>query len=170
MSRSPSPLHPILLALLFISQLGLAKDHPEARALAVQLRPLGLTTKAEPGELAKVQQQIERCLLIIERNAASNGPSPVGLLEEAFSYHPAVGPIQASAISGNLVKMWTAARAMGLFDADHKLGSIIQTGHDKGEKAVFEYIVPLDKAAQFSRDISNVRLIESSRKRMHDAG
>jgi|GEM_PF-5268769 hypothetical protein len=145
-----------------------AKIYPQAKKLAPQLRPQGLTARPDANGLAKARDQAIKILNAMEDNAATGGPEPRGLLTMAFEFQPAVGPVHQTALVGTLMQMWTEARALGLFDENHQFTPTITRGADAGKNAVFEYILPLSILPDFSRDIANLRLVPPSRVRPAD--
>ncbi len=141
------------------------KRYPQAQALALLLKPLGLTTKAEPQALDQARRQIILILNAMQASAESGGPDARSLLNKAFEFQPSIGPVQHATIQGNLMQMWQEARALGCFDSLNKFTGAIAKGPDAGTQAVFEYIVPLDHVPRFSRDVSNVRLMPPLKSR-----
>lgn len=168
--------HPTNIVCLVVFALGLtgvaqAKQNPAAQALAGQLKPQGLTPKGDAGGLNKVRDQIIKILNGMEQSQVSNGPGAKELLTTAYRfYRPDVGPAQQAAAVGALTGMWSAARALGLFDETHKFTGKITQGADAGQACVFEYIVPMALAPAFSRDVTNVRIVGPSQKRAEKAG
>ena len=59
----------------------MAVNHPLARKLVRQLKPQGLTKKADPQGLQKLEKQAVPVLEALESSARSNGPNPRALLE-----------------------------------------------------------------------------------------
>lgn len=165
-SRFIRPLNAVLFAtavvVVSVPQ-AYAKIYPQAKKLAPQLRPQGLTARPDPNGLKKAQDQAIKILNAMEDNAATGGPDPRGLLTMAFEFQPGVGPVHQTALAGTLMQMWTEARGLGLFDENHKFTPTITRGADTGKNVVFEYIVPLSVLPDFSRDIANLRLIAPSR-------
>ncbi|MCB1208141.1 MAG: hypothetical protein KDK97_02380 [Verrucomicrobiales bacterium] len=170
-SRFIRPLNAVLFAtavvVVSVPQ-AYAKIYPQAKKLAPQLRPQGLTARPDPNGLKKAQDQAIKILNAMEDNAATGGPDPRGLLTMAFEFQPGVGPVHQTALAGTLMQMWTEARGLGLFDENHKFTPTITRGADTGKNVVFEYIVPLSVLPDFSRDIANLRLIAPSRARTAD--
>lgn len=153
-----------------LSSLAEAKQNPAAQALSGQLKPQGLTPKGDAGGLNKVRDQIIKILNGMEQSQVSNGPGAKELLTTAYRfYRPEVGPAQQAAAVGTLTQMWSEARALGLFDEEHKFTGKITQGADAGQPCVFEYIVPMSLAPAFSKDVSNVRLVSPGRKRAESA-
>ncbi|HSI65160.1 MAG TPA: hypothetical protein VLE43_18680 [Candidatus Saccharimonadia bacterium] len=147
-----------------------AKNYPAAKALAEQLKPLGLTPKGDAGGLGRVGAQIGRILEHMEKSQATGGPGADDLLNTAYEmFRPDVGHAHRTAASGALVAMWREARALGAFDPDQKYTGKITTGPEKGQSLIFEYIVPVSVAPAFSRDVANVRLVPPSEKRAEAA-
>lgn len=157
----------ILLTLLVCASTGavLAENNRQAKDLPPQLRPLGLTRKAEPDGLNQMRPRLSAILTAMETSYRTGGPDGRTLLRSAFEFVPIVGDTQRMVIAGNLDQMWREARALGCFNADHQFTGQITQGPDREKQVVFEYIVPLDHAPRLSRDISNVRLIAPSRSR-----
>ncbi len=143
--------------------------YPLAKALAPQLRPMGLTAKAEPGGLEQVKGQIIRILSAMENSAQTGGPDGSALIGKAFEFQPNVGTLHKQAMERSLVQMWREAHVLGCFDDKHKYTGLITKFADAGSQAVFEYIVPIEHAPRFSRDISNVRLVAPSKSRAANA-
>ncbi len=158
---------PLLLALsgILVIRIADAKNYPLARALAPHLKPLALTAKAEPQGLNQARGQIITILNAMQSSVESGGPDARSLLNMAFEFQPAVGPVQGSTMQGNLMQMWQEARALGCFDSLHHFTGAITKGPDSGTQAVFEYIVLLEHAPRFSRDVSNVRLMPPLKSR-----
>ncbi|MDZ4403433.1 hypothetical protein [Prosthecobacter sp.] len=137
-----------------------------ARELAPRLKPLGLTEKAEPQWLAQiVRGQIIPILSAMQSSTQTGGPDGRSLVDTAFEFQPTVGDVQKMTVLGNLVQMWQEARALGCFNAEHQFSGAITKGPDAGAQVVFEYIVPLEHAPKFSRDLSNVRLVPPAKSR-----
>ncbi|MFN0079241.1 MAG: hypothetical protein ACKVY0_22480 [Prosthecobacter sp.] len=157
----------LLLALsgVFFYRTADAKNYPLARALAPHLKPQALTAKAEPQGLNQARTQIIAILNAMQSCVESGGPDARSLLSMAFEFQPAVGPVQQSTIQGNLMQMWQEARALGCYDSLHHFTGAITKGPDAGTQAVFEYIVLLEHAPRFSRDVSNIRLVPPSKSR-----
>lgn len=172
MSRSSSP-RSISFLLLFgalvVCHSAWAVTYPLAKALAPQLRPIGLTAKAEPGGLNQVKGQIIRILNAMETSAQTGGPDGSALIGKAFEFQPNVGTLQSQAMKRSLVQMWQQAHVLGCFDDKHQFTGMITKFGDAGSQAVFEYIVPLEHVPHFSRDISNVRLVAPSKSRANNA-
>jgi hypothetical protein len=143
--------------------------YPLAKALAPHLRPMGLTAKAEPGGLEQVKGQIIRILNAMETSAQTGGPDGSALIGKAFEFQPNVGTLQGQAMQRSLVQMWREAHMLGCFNDKNQYTGMITRFSDAGSQAVFEYIVPLDHAPRFSRDISNVRLVAPSKSRANNA-
>ena len=165
-----SRLRPITSLLMLISGLlpavtALAVNYPLAKALAPHLRPMGLTAKADPNGLEQVKGQIIRILNAMQSSAKSGGPDGNTLVSKALDFQPAVGSTQGMTMKRNLVQMWQEAQALGCFNEKHEFTGAILRYADAGSQAVFEYIVPLELAPRFSRDISNVRLVSPSNSR-----
>lgn len=146
-----------------------AVTYPLAKALAPQLRPMGLTAKADPGGLNQVKGQIIRILNAMETSAQTGGPDGTALISKAFEFQPNVGTLQRHAMQRSLVQMWQQAHVLGCFDSKHQFTGVITKFNDAGSQAVFEYIVPLEHVPSFSRDISNVRLVAPSKSRANNA-
>ncbi len=161
--RSAAPR--ILLCLLGLAAAALAENNRQAKDLAPQLRPLGLTRKAEPDGLNQLRPRLAGILTAMESSYRTGGPDGRALLNSAFDFVPHVGDTQRMVITGNLEQMWREARALGCFDANHQFTGKITQGPDREKQVVFENIVPLEHAPRLSRDISNVRLIAPSRSR-----
>jgi hypothetical protein len=142
----------------------------QAKAVAEKLKPLGLTAKADPNGLKQVAGQIAAVLTELEKAAATNGPGTHALLKTAYEkYRPDVGPAQRSAAITAVNDMWNEARALGAFDERHQYTGKILKGADVGNDAVLEYIVPLDLAPSFSKEIANIRLTAPGRARSSQA-
>ena len=137
---------------------------PAARALALLLKPLGLTDKADPTGLGRVQAQEAKILDAMELSQTKGGPGAEELLNRAYSFVPEVGSTQRAAAVAALGGAWRQARALGLFDLNHHFTDIISIGDDAGKKVTFEYIVPPSQpqAHEFSQDVTNVRLVAPS--------
>ena len=147
-----------------------AKNYPAAQALAVQLKPQGLTPKADPGGLARVSAQVTGILGQMEKSQSSGGPGAVDLVNTAYDmFRPDVGPVHRTAAAGALADMWRKANMLGAFDADQKFTGKITIGLEAGQQLVFEHIVPVSVAPAFSRDVANVRLVTASKKRVDGA-
>lgn len=147
-----------------------AQNYPAARALAGSLRPQGLTPKADPAGLGKARDQISKILTGMEKSQVSGGPGAADLVQTAYEFFvPQVGPVHRNAATGALTAMWTEARALGAFDAEQRFTGKITKGPDTGQTCVFEYIVTMDKAPHFSRDVANVRLVSPGKKRAENA-
>lgn len=160
---------PLLAGLAFMG-IAQAKNYPAARSLAGQLSPQGLTPTADPGGLGKARDQIQKILTGMEQSQVSGGPGANDLLETAYEmFVPKVGPAHRNAAVGTLTSMWTEARALGAFDEQNRFTGKITKGADAGQAVVFEYIVPMNLAPKFSRDVANVRLVPPSKKRSEGA-
>ncbi|RBP42569.1 hypothetical protein DES53_106278 [Roseimicrobium gellanilyticum] len=160
----------ICIAALSVPTLLEAKNYPAAKALAAQLKPLGLTPKADPGGLGRVSAQIRTILGHMEKSQVEGGPGAEDLVDTAYDmFRPDVGPVHRTAATGALVEMWRTARVLGAFDGDQKFTGKITTGPEQGQPLVFEYIVPVTEAPAFSRDVANVRLVSPSKKRVDAA-
>ncbi len=145
------------------------KEDPAARALATLLKPLGLTAKAEPSGLGAVKGQIAGILSAMEASEVTGGPGADELLSTAYTrYRPEVGPTQRVAAVATLSAMWREARALGCFNDQHKFTGKITRGLDLEKDCLFEYIVPLSIAPEFSKDVTNVRLVSPSKARTND--
>ncbi len=142
-----------------------AENYPLAKALAPQLRPLGLTATADPKGLDQVKSQIINIINAMETSSKTGGPDGTGLISKAFDFQPAVGSKQRMTMQRNLLQIWQEARDLGCFNSKHQYTGMITRHSDAGSQAFFEYIVPLDVAPKFSRDISNVRLVAPSKGR-----
>jgi hypothetical protein len=147
-----------------------AKNYPAAKALAEQLKPLGLTPKGDAGGLARVTAQITNILGHMEKSKVGGGPGAEALVSTAYDmFRPEVGPVHRTAATGALSDMWRKASMLGAFDADQKYTGKIAVGPEAGQTLVFEYIVPVSIAPAFSRDVANVRLVYASQKRVDSA-
>lgn len=165
----------VALVLLLVSGAGQvrAENNPRAKALAPQLRPLGLTPKADPQGLNQLRPRLVAILSAMQSSYQGGGPDGRTLISSAIELVPNVGDTQRMVLIGNLTQMWKEARALGCFGADHQFTGLITLGPDTGKQAVFEPIVPVDLVPGLSRDISNVRLTTPSRSRENggeDAG
>ncbi len=154
-----------LFSTIFPTTAASKPSSPRARALAPLLKPLGFTPKADPNGLAQLTSQVTKILTALEASASSNGPQPRGLLESAFTFEDFHGPTHESVVASSLVRMWENARGLGLFNSEGSFSTVITRGNDKGAKAVFEYVVPVSKAPEFSRSIANLRLVSPSAAR-----
>lgn len=156
---------PIVFGLAMVCPVA-AKNYPAARSLAGHLSPQGLPPKADPAGLGKARDQIQKILTAMEESQVSGGPGADDLLDTAYEmFVPQVGPAHRSAAVGALTSMWMEARALGAFDEQNKFTGKITKGPDTGQACVFEYIVPMDLAPKFSRDVANVRLVAPSKQR-----
>jgi hypothetical protein len=143
-----------------------AKNYPAAKALAADLKPLGLTPKADPGGLARVSAQIGKILEHMEKSQAGGGPGAESLIKTAYDmFRTDMGPVHRTAAAGALADMWRKANMLGAFDENQKFTGKITIGLDAGQQLIFEYIVPPSVAPAFSRDVANVRLVSVSKKR-----
>ena len=142
-----------------------AENYPLAKALAPHLRPLGLTATADPKGLDQVKSQIIHIISAMESSSKTGGPDGTGLISKAFDFQPAVGSKQRMTMQRNLLQMWQEAKDLGCFNSKQQYTGMITRYSDAGSQAIFEYIVPLEVAPKFSRDISNVRLVAPSRGR-----
>ncbi len=143
-----------------------AKNYPQAKALAAQLVPQGLTPKADTGGLGKAGAQVARIISLMQQSEATGGPSAKDLVNTAYDmFRPDVGPAHRTAAAAALTAMWDEARVCGAFSADHKYTGKITHGPEAGQALEFEYIVPPEIAPEFSRDVANLRLVRPSRKR-----
>lgn len=168
MQKFRSPLLPgVALVLLLVSGAGQvrAENNPRAKALAPQLRPLGLTPKADPQGLNQLRPRLVAILSAMQSSYQGGGPDGRTLISSAIELVPNVGDTQRMVLIGNLTQMWKEARALGCFGADHQFTGLITLGPDTGKQAVFEPIVPVDLVPGLSRDISNIRLTAPSRSR-----
>ncbi|MEZ5387925.1 MAG: hypothetical protein R3F13_20655 [Prosthecobacter sp.] len=166
-TRPPLGLVGIAILLLLVSGGGhvCAENNRQAKALAPQLRPLGLTPKADPQGLNQLRQRLVAILSAMQASYQTGGPDGRVLVTSALELVPSMGDTQRMVLIGNLNQMWKEARALGCFGADHQFTGLITQGPDRGAQAVFEHIVPLDLAPRLSRDIANVRLVAPSRSR-----
>jgi rRNA maturation endonuclease Nob1 len=145
------------------------KEDPAAKALAALLKPLGLTSKAEPSGLGAVKGQISAALSAMEASEVTGGPGSDELLSTAYTrYRPDVGPVQRVAAVATLSAMWREARALGCFNDQHKFTGKITRGPDTDKDCTFEYIVPLSTAPEFSKEVTNIRLVAPSKARSQD--
>ncbi|MCB1276453.1 hypothetical protein [Prosthecobacter sp.] len=142
-----------------------AENNRLAKALAPQLRPLGLTPRADPQGLNQLRPRLVEILSAMQASYKGGGPDGRTLISSSLELVPSVGDAQRMMLIGNLTQMWTEARALGCFGADHKFTGLITQGPDSGSQAVFEFIVPVEQAPRLSREISNVRLVAPSRSR-----
>jgi len=142
-----------------------AEVYPLAKALAPHMKPMGLTAKEEPAGLGQVRGQIIRILNAMQSSNEGGGPDGRGLVSKALEYQPEVGDSQRMMMKGNLMQMWQEARTLGCFNAENQFTGTITKGPEAGSQAVFEYIVQLEMAPRFSREISNVRLVAPSKSR-----
>jgi len=141
-----------------------------ARAIANQLKPPGLTAKANPNGLKQAGAQIAAALTELEKSGASNGPGAHALLKTAYEkFRPEVGPAHRAAAIAAVENMWLEARALGAFDEAHQYTGKITKGADAGGVVVLEYIVPIDLDPRFSADVANIRIVPPSRARAKDA-
>jgi len=168
----PATLSLLLLGtLLPISTFGAGKAvhivyNQDAKAVADKLKPLGLPAKADPNGLKAVSAQIGVALTELEKKAATNAPGTSTLLKNAYEmFRPDVGPTHRTACISAMLAMWTEARGLGAFDDQHQYTGKITKGPDAGHDVVIEYIVPLEIAPRFSKDIANMRLTSPSRSR-----
>lgn len=147
-----------------------AKNYVEAKALSGQLRPQGLTPRADSDGLNKVRGQVARILSAMEESEVNAGPGGQELLNTAYSmFRPDVGPVHRMAAVGALVAMWNEARSLGAFDERHQFTGKITQGAYAGQDVVFEHIVPLSLAPAFSKDVANVRIVSPGKKRAEGA-
>jgi hypothetical protein len=145
------------------------KEDPAAKALAALLKPLGLTSKADPSGLGAVKGQISAALSAMEASEVTGGPGSDELLSTAYTrYRPDVGPVQRVAAVATLSAMWREARALGCFNDQHKFTGKITRGPDTDKDCTFEYIVPLSTAPEFSKEVTNIRLVAPSKARSQD--
>ena len=167
MFSAKSPALALLLALTpHLLAAGKVRYNADAKALADKLRPLGLTAKADPNGLKQISAQVAAALTEIEKRAVTNGPGTHALLKNAYElFRPDVGPAHRTAAIPAVESMWNEARALGAFDESHQYTGKITKGPDAGKDVVLEYIVPMDLAPHFSKDITNIRLTSPSKAR-----
>ena len=143
------------------------KEDPLAQDLANTLRPAGLTPKADPNGINAVKKQIADALSKMERSAAIGGPSAEQVVSTAYTkFRPDVGPAHRAALIATVSAMWREAHALGCFDDKHQFTGKIVTGKNAGMDVTYEYIVPLDKAPEFSKDLANIRLVSPYKARV----
>lgn len=135
-----------------------AVNSPLAKQLIRQLKPQGLTKKAEPSSFAKLEKQAITVLEAVHASASSNGPEPRGLLEQSFELQPNVGHVQRAVVISNIVRMWEQAVQMGLFDDEWKFHKTVTRGMHTGKQVKFDYAVPLSRVPRLSKDLSNIRM------------
>lgn len=142
------------------------KEDPAAQDLANTLKPAGLTAKADPGGLNAVKKQIADALTKMEKSNANGGPGAEQLVNTAYTkFRPDVGPAHRAALVAAVSAMWREARGLGCFDEKHQFTGKITKGQNTGMDATYEYIVPLDKAPEFSKDLANIRLVSPYKAR-----
>ena len=142
------------------------KEDPAAQDLANTLRPAGLTAKADAGGLNAVKKQIADALTKMEKSNVNGGPGAEQLVNTAYTkFRPDVGPAHRSALVASLSAMWREARALGCFDDKEQFTGKITKGQNAGMAVAYEYIVPLDKAPEFSKDLANIRLVSPYKAR-----
>jgi hypothetical protein len=168
----PTPLRfLLLLSALSASAFGAAKAvkivyNKDAKAVADKVKPLGLTPKADPNGLKAVGAQVAAVLTELEKLAATNAPGTDTLLKNAYEmFRPDVGPTHRAACIFTIQSMWNEARGLGAFDDKHQYTGKITKGPDAGQDIVIEYIVPIELAPKFSKDLANVRLGGASKTR-----
>lgn len=143
------------------------KEDPLAQDLANTLRPAGLTPKADPNGINAVKKQIADALTKMEKSGVSGGPNAEQLLTTAYTrFRPDVGPARRAALISTISAMWREARALGCFDERHQFTGKITNGKNADMAVTYEYIVPLDKAPEFSKDLANIRLVAPYKARV----
>ena len=145
------------------------KEDPLAQDLANTLKPAGLTAKADPGGIGAAKGQISAALTKMEHSQAAGGPGAEQLVNTAYTrFRPDVGPVHRAALVASLSAMWREARALGCFNEKHQFTGKISQGKNAGVNVTYEYIVPLDKAPEFSKDLANIRLTSPYKARQSD--
>ena len=142
------------------------KNDPLAHELAKELKPLGMTAKADLTGLTRLKVQVEKVLSVLEDSSAHGGPTPESLLQRAYAFVPEVGPEQATAAIATISAAWHDAHALGLYLGQKYTGKI-SNGDDAGHDVVVEYILPptQDGAEAFSQDLTNFRLVRPTMAR-----
>ena len=152
----------LLLSVLALSSVFVSPSHavnsPLAKQLIRQLKPQGLSKKAEPSSFAKLEKQAITVLEAVHASARSNGPKPRGLLEQSFELQPNVGHVQRAVVISNIVRMWEQAVQMGLFDDEGKFHKAVTRGMHTGKQVKFDYAVPLSRVPRLSKDLSNIHM------------
>ena len=129
------------------------------------MTPLVKPTTFTKGSLGKVQNQMIQIITMLGQSDRTHGPKPNELVTKACETHYKYGPARTLLTATVVEKVYNDAVYLGLFNEKGKFTSSIQNGPDVGGKTLFEYIVPLETAPEFSQDISNLRLVLVSKKR-----
>ncbi len=115
--------------------------------------------------LGKAQGQMIKVISVLERADQTDGPKPNELITRACETYPGHGPFRTM-ITANIVEQaYEEAKYLGLFDKKGKFEATVKNGPNVGKRIQFEYIVPPEKAPEFSQDIANIRIVLTSQKR-----
>jgi hypothetical protein len=144
---------------------GASSINRSAQSLAKLLKPSALSQKVGGSDFEAAKAQVIKIIRALEETKRGAGPAPDDLLETAWGFRDDVGKVRRVVAQSALIRAWEEARVLGLFDEEGEFTGEITRGPDQGQKAVFEYIVPADRAPHFSRDYANIRIVAPSEAR-----
>lgn len=165
--KTPSAFFPLTLTLLLILHASLPSSHAQGKkdAWLKKMAPMVKPTPFTKSSLGAVQKRMIKAISVVERADRTDGPKPNELITRACESHPGNGSIRTIVTTAVIEQTYEDAMYLGLFDKKGKFSSTIKNGPNAGEKIKFEYIVPAEKAPEFSQDIANIRLIRSGQGR-----
>lgn len=134
-----------------------------------KMAPLMKPTPFTKSSLGAVQGQMIKVISVIGKSDRTQGPKPNELITRACKTHRSHGPIRTMITANVVEQAYEEALYLGLFDKKGNFKNVIQKGPYAGEKVKFEYIVPAEKAPEFSQDIANLRLVRVGQKQQNNS-
>lgn len=166
-SKSLSPIFALMLCLFLQASLPL-HVHAKKDAWLKKMVPLVKPPPFTKGSLGKAQNQMIQIITLLGQSDRTDGPKPNELITRACKTYLNYGPARTLITAHIVEQAYDEAVYLGLFNKKGKFISVIQNGPDIGKKIQFEYIVPQKSAPEFSQDISNLRIVQTSSKRKSD--
>lgn len=110
-------------------------------------------------------EQMKNVIQLLTKSNRDSVSSNSALIKKALDFRPEIGAQQKSTTTGAILKAWEVAFDYGALGFDNSFTGTATKGRYKGERLVFENIVPGGKFPECAGYIGNLRLVPESMSR-----